>query len=127
MAWGDGSLYRRKDGRWCGQLSVGGKRLYVYGRSRREALMRLAALRERARQGLPRRPRPRAAEPQPQGQTGHERPGLRLRPLGRVRLVPIPPERLAALSASQSGETGKVKLVPVMPGRLEGDRTLATE
>ncbi len=51
MAWGDGSLYRRRDGRWCGQLSVGGRRLYVYGRTRREAAQKLAALRERSQAG----------------------------------------------------------------------------
>ena len=51
MAWGDGSLYRRRDGRWCGQLSVGGRRRYVYGRTRREAEARLRRLRELARRG----------------------------------------------------------------------------
>jgi hypothetical protein len=62
MAGGEGSIYRRRDGRWCGQLSVGGRRRYVYGRSREEVLAKLAALREGGRQGLPPRPGPRAAE-----------------------------------------------------------------
>ena len=30
---GEGSIYRRKDGRWVGQYEVNGKRRYVYGRT----------------------------------------------------------------------------------------------
>ena len=33
---GEGTIYRRKDGRWVGQYDVGGKRRYVYGKSRGE-------------------------------------------------------------------------------------------
>jgi hypothetical protein len=33
---GEGSIYRRKDGRWVGQYEVGGKRRYVYGKTRKE-------------------------------------------------------------------------------------------
>jgi hypothetical protein len=33
---GEGSIYRSKDGRWVGQYEVGGKRRYVYGKTRKE-------------------------------------------------------------------------------------------
>ena len=39
---GEGSIYRRKDGRWVGQYEVGGKRRYVYSKTRKEAAGRLA-------------------------------------------------------------------------------------
>ena len=38
---GEGSIYRRKDGRWVGQYEVNGKRRYVYGRTRKEVAERL--------------------------------------------------------------------------------------
>ncbi|HXG41975.1 MAG TPA: site-specific integrase [Dehalococcoidia bacterium] len=120
MAWGDGSLYRRRDGRWCGQLSVGGRRLYVYGRTRREAMERLAALRERARQGLlpPQGSRTVGdllrAVLASQGQRWSERTrhdygllaGHLLRHLERARLSSLSPERLEAVLAALSGELG---------------------
>jgi integrase len=121
MAWGDGSIYRRKDGRWCGQLSVGGRRFYVYGRTRREALDKLAALRERARQGLLSRPGARtvgdlleavfASQWQRWSErTRHDYKRLAdslLRHLGRkTKLAALTPERLEALFTSLSGEMG---------------------
>ena len=33
---GEGSIYRRKDGRWVGQYEVNGKRRYVYGKTRKD-------------------------------------------------------------------------------------------
>jgi len=39
---GKGSIYRRKDGRWVGQYEVGGKRRYVYGKTREDVAARLA-------------------------------------------------------------------------------------
>jgi integrase len=39
---GEGSIYRRKDGRWVGQYEVGGKRRYVYGKTRKEVAGKLA-------------------------------------------------------------------------------------
>jgi integrase len=39
---GEGSIYRRKDGRWVGQYEVGGKRRYVYGKTRRDVAAQLA-------------------------------------------------------------------------------------
>jgi integrase len=39
---GEGSIYRRKDGRWVGQYEVGGKRRNVYGKTRRDVAARLA-------------------------------------------------------------------------------------
>jgi integrase len=38
---GEGSIYRRKDGRWVGQYEVGGKRRYVYGKTRKEVASKL--------------------------------------------------------------------------------------
>ena len=38
---GEGSIYRRKDGRWVGQYEVGGKRRYVYGKTRKEAASKM--------------------------------------------------------------------------------------
>src|SRR5215217_7186356 len=38
---GEGSIYRRKVGRWVGQYEVNGKRRYVYGRTRKEIAQRL--------------------------------------------------------------------------------------
>src|SRR5919112_1921654 len=38
---GGGSIYRRKDGRWVGQYEVGGKRRYVYGKTRKEVATKL--------------------------------------------------------------------------------------
>lgn len=38
---GEGSIYRRKDGRWVGQCKVGGKRRYVYGKTRKDVASRL--------------------------------------------------------------------------------------
>lgn len=39
--WGEGSIYRRKDGRWVGQYEVGGKRRYIYGKTRKEVAGKL--------------------------------------------------------------------------------------
>lgn len=39
---GEGSIYRRKDGRWCACLTMSkGQRKYFYGESRREAWSKL--------------------------------------------------------------------------------------
>ena len=38
---GEGSIYRRKDGWWVGQYEVGGKRRYVYGKTRKEVASKL--------------------------------------------------------------------------------------
>ncbi len=38
---GEGSIYRRKDGRWVGQYEVNGKRRYVYGKTRKDVAVRL--------------------------------------------------------------------------------------
>ena len=38
---GEGSIQKRKDGRWCGRFTVNGKRRYVYGRTRKEVAEKL--------------------------------------------------------------------------------------
>ena len=40
---GEGSIYRRKDGRWVGQYEIGGKRRYVYGKTRKEVTLSIDA------------------------------------------------------------------------------------
>jgi hypothetical protein len=39
---GEGSIYRRKDGRWVGQYEVNGKRRYIYGRIGKEVAEKLS-------------------------------------------------------------------------------------
>jgi integrase len=38
---GEGSIYRRKDGSWVAQYTVGGKRRYIYGKTRKDVAARL--------------------------------------------------------------------------------------
>ena len=38
---GEGSIYRRKDGRWVGQYEVNGERRYVYAQTRKEVAEKL--------------------------------------------------------------------------------------
>ena len=38
---GEGSIQKRKDGRWCGRYTVNGKRKYVYGKTRKEVAEKL--------------------------------------------------------------------------------------
>ncbi len=49
---GEGSIYQRDDGRWCGQAVVGGKRRYVYGKTRRDVQAALRKLLVEGEQGL---------------------------------------------------------------------------
>lgn len=55
---GEGSIYRRSDGKWCATLTVGydanGKRRrrYVYGRTKADVLSKLDALRSNTRAGI---------------------------------------------------------------------------
>ena len=39
---GEGSIYRRKDGSWVAQYTVGDKRLYIYGKTRKDVAARLS-------------------------------------------------------------------------------------
>jgi len=42
---GEGSIYKRRDGTWCGALTLpGGKRRYVYGKTQAEVVQKLNAL-----------------------------------------------------------------------------------
>ncbi len=54
---GEGGVYKRQDGRWEATLELGGKgdrrqRKHFYGRTKAEALERLAAAKARLRTGL---------------------------------------------------------------------------
>ena len=42
---GEGTVYQRKDGRWAAELTVIGKRLTVYGKTKKEAVSKLHKLR----------------------------------------------------------------------------------
>jgi len=48
----DGSIFRRKDGRWCAYVSMSGRRVYHYGHSQRECLDGLAEQRPESGVGL---------------------------------------------------------------------------
>src|SRR2546430_8708499 len=51
---GEGTVYRRQDGRWCGQIRrPDGVRQTVYGRTEEEARERLAAIRSAVAEGTP--------------------------------------------------------------------------
>ncbi len=50
---GEGSIIRRSDGRWCAALSLeGGRRKFIYGRTRHEVATRMAAALADREQGL---------------------------------------------------------------------------
>ena len=50
----EGSIYRRKDGRWAAAISVeGGKRRYVYGKTRAEVATKLRNVQQAQANGLP--------------------------------------------------------------------------
>ncbi|MDW8358936.1 site-specific integrase, partial [Thermus sp.] len=53
---GEGTLYLRPDGRWEGKLTVGGRRITVYGQTQEEALRKLTDLAAKNLQGLLRPP-----------------------------------------------------------------------
>jgi integrase len=109
MAWGDGSIYRRKDGRWCGQLSVGGRRRYVYGRTRREAESKLRRLRELARRG---------SLPEGPDRTVSHLLGEFLRQ-GEGRWRPRTLHDYRRLAGAIEERLGKVKLLRLEPSRLQ--------
>lgn len=37
----EGSIFQRKDGRWCAAITIDGKRLYLYGKTRKEVAQKL--------------------------------------------------------------------------------------
>ncbi len=49
---GEGSVYRRKDGRWVGQYEANGKRRYVYGDTRAEVSKKITAAMAERDKGL---------------------------------------------------------------------------
>ncbi len=50
---GEGSIYRRSDGRWVGEMTIEGrKRKFVYGRTRKEVAEKLHASLQAMRQGV---------------------------------------------------------------------------
>src|SRR4051794_25817644 len=46
--YGEGSIYQRPDGYWVAAVSLGGKRRVVYGKTRKEAATKIAALQQTA-------------------------------------------------------------------------------
>lgn len=54
MAIGEGTIFRRTDGRWSGAISLpGGKRKYYYAKTRGEVVAKLRAGQDSLRRGLP--------------------------------------------------------------------------
>jgi integrase len=53
---GEGSVYQRSDGKWCGALVVAGRRRVIYGTTRQDAAQKLARAMEAASKGLLRQP-----------------------------------------------------------------------
>jgi len=53
---GEGSVYQRSDGKWCGALVVGGRRRVIYGRTRQDVAQKLARAMDSASRGLLREP-----------------------------------------------------------------------
>lgn len=49
---GEGSIYKRKDGRWCGSVMVEGKRTAVYAKTRREVASKLADVQRNIARGI---------------------------------------------------------------------------
>jgi integrase len=49
----EGSIYKRDDGRWAGVISVGGKRRFIYGKTRQEAQGKMNAALRDLQAGLP--------------------------------------------------------------------------
>src|SRR2546428_5119876 len=51
---GEGSIYKRADGRWAAQLvTIGGQRRFVYGKTRAEVARKLAELTQQRDSGMP--------------------------------------------------------------------------
>lgn len=51
---GEGTIYKRADGRWCSSISLpNGKRKYLYGKSRKEVVTKLSAAQQDVERGLP--------------------------------------------------------------------------
>src|SRR5450759_575525 len=53
---GEGSVYQRSDGKWCGALVVAGRRRVMYGNTRQDAAQKLARAMDAASKGLLRQP-----------------------------------------------------------------------
>jgi integrase len=50
----EGSIYHREDGRWCAQVTLpNGKRKYLYGKTRKEVVVKLTAASKAVHDGLP--------------------------------------------------------------------------
>lgn len=49
---GEGSIFKRKDGRWCSKVELAGKTRYFYGRTQSEVKEKLAAALENSRKGI---------------------------------------------------------------------------
>ena len=49
---GEGSIFKRKDGRWQARYQAGGKRRYIYGKTRQEVAKRLTEALSEVNKGL---------------------------------------------------------------------------
>ena len=51
---GEGTIYQRQDGRWDSRISLeGGRRKAIYGKTRRDVQLKMAATLRTREQGLP--------------------------------------------------------------------------
>src|SRR5262245_46669637 len=50
---GEGTIYKRSEGRWAGVITVDGKRVFRYGKTRQEAQRKMAEAQREVEAGLP--------------------------------------------------------------------------
>lgn len=115
---GEGSLYLRRDGLWCGSISLGTKRRVVYGITRKEVAEKLASLQQTVRVGKLVRPTKLTVaeylETWLQAQETRLRPAtvrcysdsikLALPSLGHLRLSNVRPPHILALYTERAGQ-----------------------
>jgi len=92
---GEGSVYRRRDGRWVASISLGsGKRKCYYRRTRKEAHQQLQAALQEQQRGLLMRGKPTLMKPfftqwiSSVGATVRPRSRIRYEDLVRLHLIP---------------------------------------
>jgi len=114
-AWGDGSVFRRKDWRWQASLQINGVRRVVYGKTKADATKKLAELKRQASGGVLPNPGKRtlaqllsewlaAADLKPTTRSHYQLvlKAYVMRDLGDVRLSKLEPSMLQRLYAKLS-------------------------
>lgn len=134
---GEGSIYKRNDGRWAASVSLGdGRRKTYYGKARQDVSQKLAKARYEVQQGLPVVPEKETvgayldrwlgevAKPtiRPATHEGYERMiRLHVRPaIGKIRLARLSPDHLSRMYAgllSKGLSPKSVRLIHAMVHR----------